>query len=141
MAQNKTAPTALSVDAFIDAVAEPGKRDDCRELVVMMGELCGCDPCMWGSSMIGFGRYRYRYESGREGEFFVTGFAPRKSALAVYVMPGFEPFGPALEKLGPHRTGKSCLYLKSLDSVDRDVLRTLLGDAVGIMRERYECTF
>jgi hypothetical protein len=141
MAQNKTRPTIADVGAFIDAIEDQRKRGDCRVLVAMMREICGCEPTMWGDSIVGFGRYQYRYKSGRAGEFFVTGFAPRSSALTIYVMPGFESLGAQLEKLGPHRTGKSCLYLKNLDAVDLAVLRELLTDAVDIMRQRYECTF
>jgi hypothetical protein len=94
---------------------------------------------MWGSSLVGFGRYHYRYASGREGDFFVTGFSPRKTALTVYVMPGFDDYAEQLDKLGPYKTGKSCLYLKNLDTVDRDVLESIIADSVEVMRTRYEC--
>ena len=141
MAGNKTIATAAPVDDFIAALEDPRRRDECRELLDTMRAICGCEPRMWGDSMVGFGRYHYGYESGREGDFFVTGFSPRKTALTIYVMPGFETFGAALDRLGPHRTGKSCLYLKRLDGVDRDVLRGLLTEAVDIMRRRHPCTF
>lgn len=141
MAGNKTVATAGRVDDFIAALEDTRRREECRDLLDMMQAICGCEPRMWGDSIVGFGQYHYRYDSGREGDCFVTGFSPRKATLTIYVMPGFDPFDEALAKLGPHRTGKSCLYLKRLDGVDRDVLRSLLDDAVGIMRERYPCSF
>lgn len=139
MAGNKTVETDASVDAFIDSVPDEQKRADARELVSMMRKATGSPPRLWGSSLVGFGRYRYRYASGREGEFFLTGFSPRKSALTVYIMPGFERFESQMERLGPHKTGKSCLYLKDLDSIDREVLQAMLRDSVDYMREKYEC--
>jgi hypothetical protein len=136
-----TVETETAVTDFIESVTDERKRADSYELIELMRVITGSEPKLWGSSMVGFGRYQYRYKSGRAGEFFVTGFAPRSSALTIYVMPGFESLGAQLEKLGPHRTGKSCLYLKNLDAVDLAVLRKLLTDAVDIMRQRYECTF
>ena len=138
MAGNKTRPGDASVEAFIAAVADRGRRDDCRSLVRLMSEVSGCEPRMWGS-MVGFGQYHYRYESGREGDFFITGFAPRKSALTIYIMPGLAAYAAQLENLGPHRTGKSCLYLKSLEAVDLWVLREIVSDSVATMRSRYSC--
>jgi hypothetical protein len=114
MAGNKTVETGASVRDFIDSVENEHKRRDSRELVTLMEAISGSRAAMWGSSMVGFGRYQYRYASGREGEFFLTGFSPRKTALTVYVMPGLERYADQLERLGPHKTGKSCLYLKSL---------------------------
>lgn len=139
MAKNKTAPGTASVDDFIDGIDDPQRRADCRELLETLREICGCGPVMWGN-MVGFGTYHYRYASGREGDFFITGFAPRKSALTVYIMPGFDDFAEQLERLGPHKTGRSCLYLKRLDDVNRDVLRGLVRRSVEVMRDRYDCT-
>ena len=101
--------------------------------------ITGREPRLWGSSIVGFGKYRYEYASGRKGEFFLTGFSPRKTALAVYVMPGFARYQAQLQKLGPHKTGKSCLYLKRLDAIDRGILEEILADSVRHMREKYEC--
>jgi hypothetical protein len=98
------------------------------------------DPRPWGSSLVGFGSYHYRYESGREGDFFLTGFSPRKSAFTVCIMPGFERYQARMKKLGPHTTGKSCLYLKNLDAIDRDVLEEIVRDSVEYMRKNYDCT-
>ena len=139
MAGNKTVETDASVERFIDAVGDEQKRRDSLELIELMRTITGAEPRMWGSGLVGFGQYHYRYASGREGDFFITGFSPRKTALTVYVMPGFDDFGDQLDRLGPHKTGKSCLYLKNLDVVDRGVLEEIIRDSVTVMRERYEC--
>ena len=140
MSSNKNVENSANVDAYIDAVDDDQKRADCRALIAMMRDVTGREPKMWGSSMVGFGSYHYRYESGREGDFFLTGFAPRKAALAVYVMPGFDGYREQLERLGPHKTGKSCLYLKNLEVIDRGVLAEILQDSVRVMRSRYDCS-
>lgn len=139
MAKNKTVETGASVEAFLDAVDNETRRNDSRELLDLMRTATGHQPRMWGPGMIGFGSYHYRYESGREGDFFITGFSPRKTALTIYLMPGLDRYGDELSRLGPHKTGKSCLYLKSLDSIDRDVLRDMIEDSIGFMREKYDC--
>jgi hypothetical protein len=139
MSSNKTVETEASVETFINSVEDDRKKKDSWDLVEMMTRITGKPPRMWGSSLVGFGRYHYRYASGREGDFFVTGFSPRKTALTVYVMPGFDDYAAQLDKLGPFKTGKSCLYLKNLDTVDRDVLESIIADSVEVMRSRYEC--
>ena len=139
MAKNKTVATDASVETFIDAVENETRRNDCRELLDLMRDVTGKEPKMWGPAMIGFGSYHYRYESGREGDFFITGFSPRKTALTVYLMPGLDRYTDERTRLGPHKTGKSCLYLKSLDSIDRGVLRDMIEDSIAFMREKYEC--
>lgn len=138
--KNKTVETDASVENFINAVDKEQKRKDSRELMALMEKVTGSKAKMWGSSLIGFGQYHYKYESGREGDFFITGFSPRKTALAVYIMPGFDGYKNQLDRLGPHKTGKSCLYLKNLEVVDRDVLEEIVTDSVAEMRKRYECT-
>lgn len=137
MAKPKTTKTGQSVAAFLDAIGDPKMRADCKAVAKMMREATGCRGAMWGASMVGFGSYDYRYASGREGRWFLTGFAPRKQALTLYIMPGFASFEELLGGLGKYRTGKSCLYLKSLDDVDREVLRRLIGESVAWMREKY----
>jgi hypothetical protein len=139
MSSNKTVATDNSVKRFVDKVADETKRRDSQEMIGLMREITGSEPRMWGSSMVGFGQYHYTYASGHEGDFFITGFAPRKTALTVYVMPGLDRYGELLSKLGPHKTGKSCLYIKSLDVVDRDVLKEVISESVAWMREKYEC--
>ena len=137
MAKNKTGVSAKSVEDFIDAVSDGQKRQDCRDMIALMRDVTGHQPKMWGSSMVGFGSYHYRYESGREGDMFLTGFSPRKSAFTIYIMPGFERYQALMEQLGPHRTGKSCLYVKNLEVIDRDVLKEIIRDSVARMREKY----
>ena len=139
MSSNKTVETDSSVENFINTVDKEHKRKDSWDLIALMIKITGSEPRMWGSSMVGFGQYHYKYESGREGDSCITGFSPRKTALTVYIMPGFSKYGKQMAKLGPHKTGKSCLYLKSLDSVDREVLEEIIRDSVDVMRERYEC--
>ena len=139
MASNKTQPTGQSVEKFLNAVHDERKRQDSWSLIELMEAVTGEEPRMWGSSLVGFGQYHYRYASGREGDFFLTGFSPRKSALAVYIMPGCARYEGPLQRMGPHKTGKSCLYLKSLDAVDRDVLEDIIRDSVAYMREKYDC--
>ena len=139
MGSNKTIETDASVEAFITSVSDDRKREDSRELIEMMRTITDAEPKMWGSSMVGFGQYHYTYASGREGDFFITGFSPRKTALTVYVMPGFANYDEQLNRLGPHKTGKSCLYLKNLDVIDRDVLEEIITDSVKYMRENYKC--
>lgn len=137
MAKLKTTPTDASVDAYIDAVEDAQKREDCRTVAAMMAEATGAPARMWGSSIVGFGSYHYRYESGREGDFMETGFAARKRALTLYVMAGFSEYGDLLAKLGKHKTGKSCLYISRLADVDQDVLREMVERSVAWIRARY----
>lgn len=133
MAEPKTRPTAEAVTAFLGRVADEGRRRDCLALVELMREVTRAEPVMWGPSIVGFGRYRYRYESGREGEWMMMGFSPRKQDLTLYVMPGIEAFAPLLSRLGRHKTGKSCLYVKRLADLDLEVLKQLLGEAAAAM--------
>ena len=138
MAKNKTVATDTPVEDFIDVVEDDQRRRDSRDMIALMRKLTGDEPRLWGSSLVGFGTYHYRYASGREGDFFLTGFSPRKSAFTIYIMPGFERYAELLEKLGPHRTGKSCLYLKNLQVVDRAVLEEIISDSVARMRRKYQ---
>jgi hypothetical protein len=141
MSGNKTVENEASVEDFINSVDNEQKRQDSRELLAMMQEITGCKPKMWGASMVGFGSYHYKYDSGREGDMLVTGFSPRKTAMALYVIPGFSDFEEQLAKLGPCKTGKSCLYLKNLAAVDRKVLKEIISQSVDIMKSRYDCRF
>ena len=131
--ENKTQATVASVDAFLDAIADLPRREDCRRVRALMEAATGAPAVMWGPSIVGFGRYRYRYASGREGEWPVTGFSPRKNDLTLYLMPGFEQQAALMAKLGKHKTGKSCLYLKRLADVDRVVLEELITRSVAAM--------
>jgi hypothetical protein len=138
MAELKTKQNKESVAAFLQKQA-PERRKECQAVLKMMEEATGAKARMWGKSMVGFGKYRYRYDSGREGEWMAMGFSPRKSDLTLYVLPGLQAFTPLLKRLGQHKTGKSCLYLKSLEDVDQKVLKKLLKEAAGKMaKERVE---
>ena len=130
MAQLKTQPTDLSVDEFIESIPDESRREDCRAIRQLMAEVTGESPVMWGDSIVGFGLYKYKYASGRGGEWFVAGFAPRKQALTLYIMSGFKGHAALMDKLGKHSTGRSCLYIKRLADIDTDVLRELVGASV-----------
>lgn len=130
MAEAKTKPTKESVTAFLNTVDDTTRREDCFAVLEMMRDVTKEEPKMWGSSIVGFGRYRYKYESGREGEWLVTGFSPRKGDLTVYIVPGFDIAPDLMKRLGKHKTGKSCLYIKSLADVDRKVLKQLIDKSV-----------
>jgi len=131
MAENKTKVTTSSVDAYIDGLPDPTRRSEAKALVQLMQRASGEKAKMWGPSIIGFGSYHYKYESGREGEMPLIGFSPRKAALVLYSMLGHSKSESLLAKLGKHTTGKGCLYIKKLADVDRTVLETLIKNAAG----------
>lgn len=133
----KTKPEAHSVDAFIAAVPDAARRADAQVVLEMMRNATGCEPVMWGPSIVGFDSYHYRYESGREGDMALVGFSPRKAALVLYVLPGFSDYSALLARLGKHTTGASCLYVKRLSDIDLDVLDTLVRTCVADMRRQY----
>ncbi len=134
MAQNKTQRNDGDVLAYLESVGNKRRREDSLVVKQMMEEVTGEPAEMWGTSIVGFGSYHYRYASGREGDFMLTGFAPRKQALTLYIMGGHERYADLMTKLGKHRTGSSCLYINKLDDVDLDVLRELIADSVAYMR-------
>ena len=138
MAANKTKPTKASVTTFLNSVEDRQKRADCRKVAAMMRRATGKRAKMWGPSMVGYGTYHYKYASGREGDFMLTGFSPRKQALTVYIMPGFARYDALMKKLGKFKTGKSCLYIKRLADVDEAVLEKLIDASVKHMRKNYE---
>ena len=140
MATLKTSVNDASVTAFLDAVAVDEKRNDCYQLLEMMSAVTGKPPKMWGTAIIGFGSYHYVYASGREGDWPVVGFSPRAQNISIYIMPGFSRYKSLLEKLGKHKTGKSCLYIKRLDDEDTGVLRQLVEGSVANMKEMYQCS-
>jgi hypothetical protein len=136
MADNKTKPTELSVAAFIDAITDPTKRADAKALVNLMQHVAGEKPKMWGPSIIGFGSYHYRYDSGREGDMPLIGFSPRKTATVLYNMIGSSDSKALLAKLGKHTTGKGCLYIKKLSDVDQQVLEAIVVKSLAALRAR-----
>lgn len=126
MTDNKTQPTAQSVDAFLETIPDEQRRRDSRALVELLRGVTGAEPRMWGEQIVGFGDRHYRYASGREGDTFITGFSPRKQNLTIYLSYGFEQHTDLLQRIGKHSGGKACLYLKRLDGVDMDALRELV---------------
>lgn len=138
MAQNKTQITDVDPASFVASIDHPTRQSDAEVLLELMRRVTGCEPKMWGPSIVGFGRYHYRYESGREGEFMLTGFSPRKANIVVYTMPGYEDLEEQLGELGKHRLGKSCLYINKLADIDLAVLEQIVADGVAAMRATYE---
>ena len=137
-ANNKTQPRNADVDAYIASIENAGRRQDAEYLLEMMTRVSGETPRMWGPSIIGFGEYHYVYDSGREGDSMLTGFAPRKANMVVYVMPGFSAYADYLDKLGKHKTGSSCLYLGRINKLDLQVLEHLVQRSVKDMRKKYK---
>ncbi len=137
MAEYKTQPTGADVAAYLDAVAPDARRRDAHRLNALFQEVTGWQPQMWGPSMVGYGCYDYTYESGRSGHSLATGFAPRKANLSIYIMPGYADFGSILEELGPHKMGKSCLYITRLDRVNEDALRRLIRAGLDDLAARW----
>ena len=135
--ENKTQPTSVSPTDFVAQVEHPVRRGDAETLLTLFDEVTGLPPRMWGPSIIGYGRYHYKYESGREGDFLMTGFSPRKANLALYILPGYSDFSEPLSRLGKHKLGKSCLYINKLADVDLNVVRELLSLGFEEMKSRY----
>ncbi|MCC6398879.1 MAG: DUF1801 domain-containing protein [Bacteroidetes bacterium] len=129
MAENKTKPTRTSVTAFLNKIRDTQVREDCFVILEMMQKASRCDPVMWGSAIVGFGTYHYVYESGREGDTVVIGFSPRKENISIYLMCGLKHIEGELSKLGKHKTGKGCLYIKSLNDVNVRVLQSIFAKA------------
>lgn len=135
---NKTIATDASVDAFLDGVADERQREESRTLIALMQDVTGRSATMWGPSIIGFGTYHYRYESGREGDMCQVGFSPRKGKFAIYILAGFDRYDDLMARLGRYKTGKSCLYVTRLEHIDLDVLRELVAASVAYVRETWE---
>lgn len=137
MSDMKTRSTDASVNELLDAIPDDGRRADCFRLLEVMKNVTGEEPRIWGPNMVGFGTYHYRYESGREGDWFLTGFSPRKGNLTLYIMAAFDRHAALLSRLGKFKTGKSCLYVKSLADIDDAVLRELIVASVAHMKQTY----
>lgn len=137
-ADNQTKPTEVSPAEFVAAVGHDTRRADSEVLLGWFGEVTGYTPKMWGASLIGYGRYHYKYDSGREGDMLITGFSPRKANLVLYIMPGYRDLSDKLARLGKHKIGKSCLYINKLADIDMDVLREIVEDGVAYMTANYE---
>jgi hypothetical protein len=136
MSELKTKETKASVTKFIDAVADEQKRKDSYTILEMMKKITKEEPKMWGPSIIGFGMYHYKYDSGHEGDMCITGFSPRKQALTLYIMMGFGKSPELMKKLGKYKTGKACLYIKKLSDIDLKVLEQLIKESVAYIRNK-----
>lgn len=134
MAELKTQKNDGSVTDFLNQVENEKKRADSFAILELMEAVTGEEPKMWGTSIVGFGDYHYKYASGREGDWFLTGFSPRKQNLTLYIMSSFSEIDPLLQKLGKHTTGKGCLYIKKLEDVDQEVLKELISQSVEHMK-------
>ncbi len=137
MAENKTKPHNASVPAFLKAVENETRRRDALTINEMMKRITGEKPTMWGPTMVGFGNYHYTYASGREGDYFLTGFSPRKASLVLYIMPGYGQFDDIMVRLGKYKTGRACLYINKLADIDLAVLEELITASVAWMRNKY----
>lgn len=133
MAELKTKLNNASVNKFLKTVSDPAKLADCYTVLDMMKKITKAEPKMWGTSIVGFGTYHYKYASGREGDWPISGFSPRKQNLTLYIMSGFREYDDLLKKLGKHKTGKSCLYIKSLEDIDLKVLKEIITKSVKTM--------
>ncbi|MEM9384477.1 MAG: DUF1801 domain-containing protein [Pseudomonadota bacterium] len=139
-AELKTVANDVDVQTFINNVEPPRRREDAQLLLALFARVTGMEAKMWGPSIVGYGRYAYRYDSGREGEFMMTGFSPRKQNLSLYIMPGYEFDGMSemLERLGKHKLGKACLYINKLADVDLDVLEEIVLAGLEKVRGRWD---
>ena len=137
MSENKTVETGASVDAFLETVDSSTRREDARAVIEIMRRVTGVEPKMWGPSIIGFGKYHYRYDSGREGEMPRVGFSPRKANLVLYLTSKDGGFVTLLSRLGKHKTGASCLYVNKLSDIDVEVLEALISQSWEASREQY----
>ncbi|PWV51520.1 DUF1801 domain-containing protein [Chitinophaga sp. S165] len=136
MAEQKTKPTEQTVTSFLETVPDEQVKKDCFDLVKLMEKATGFPAKMWGTSIVGFGQYHYKYESGHEGYSCLAGFSPRKQNISLYVM-GFDNRPALLDKLGKHKEGKGCLYVKKLSDIDQQVLAQLVKDSVSYLQRRY----
>ncbi|UZR93233.1 DUF1801 domain-containing protein [Chondrinema litorale] len=134
----KTTLNDGDVKKFINSIENEKRKKDGFSTLKIMEEVTGLYPKMWGTSIVGFGQYHYKYESGREGDFFMVGFSPRKQNLTIYIMPGFDRYETLMSKLGKYKTGKSCLYINKLEDVDMKVLKELINESFLYMKKKYD---
>ena len=135
MDEIKTKPNRGSVSAFIRSIPDPGRRKDALTLLAMFRQITGEKPILWGPTIVGFGKYHYRSaRTGREGDWFLTGFSPRKQSLTLYIVSGFASYGALMKKLGKHKTGVGCLYINKLEDVHMPTLKTLIRKSVAQLR-------
>ncbi len=137
MAENKTQPTKQTVASFLNGIEDEAKRKEAKQVAKLLRRISGVKPVMWGTSIVGYGQYHYKYASGREGDMCVTGLSPRKQSLVLYIMPGFDDNEALLAKLGKFKTGKSCLYINKLEDVHLPTLKQLIRASVKYMHRKY----
>jgi len=137
MAKNKTTETTNSVTDFINTIADETKRNDCFRIIELMQKQTGFEPKMWGTAIVGFGSYHYKYESGREGDAPLAGFSPRANAITLYLSSNFNTREELLKKFGKHKTGKGCIYIKKLEDINTSILKKMITDAVQHTRKKY----
>jgi len=137
LAELKTKINTKSVETFLKKAASGKRLKDCFTVLELMKKITKEEPKMWGPSIVGFGNYHYKYESGREGDFFISGFSPRKQNLTIYIMAGFSRYSELMEKLGKYKTGRSCLYIKDLDDIDLKILQKLITESVRYMKKKH----
>ena len=125
------------VSTFMESIESPSQRKDAATLIELMEKLTGHPATLWRSSIVGFGTYHYKYESGREGDWFLTGFSPRKNSLSIYILAGFDQFDTLMDRLGKYKTGKGCLYVKNLQEINLEVLTTLINESVQFIKMKY----
>lgn len=135
MAELKTKKNKASVDKFLQSVKDEKKREDSYKILKIMKQITKAEPVMWGTSIIGFGSYHYKYASGREGDWFLTGFSPRRQSLSLYIMSGFTKYQDLLKMLGKHKTGKGCLYINKIEDIDIKVLKDLIKQSVNYLKK------
>lgn len=140
MYEQKTKPTGQDVNEFLDQIPDENRRQDCRALAALMKEVTGESPYLVSGNMVGFGNYHYKYASGHEGDAFLTGFAPRKDNLTLYTYAWFDGRDELLDRLGKHKRGKGCVYIKRLADIDQNVLRELIRQSVAKIKETYPDT-
>ena len=138
MAENKTKPNDASVEDFLNRIDDDRRRQDCFAILKLMKQVTRQEPKMWGDSIVGFGTYHYKYESGREGDFFLTGFSPRKQNLTIYIMGGFDSYPQLTSKLGKYKNSKSCLYVNRLADIDLPTLKELIKQSVALVSKTWK---
>ena len=138
MAELKTRQNDMNVVEFLNEIENEQRRTDCFELLELLTGITGEEPKMWGDSIVGFGTYHYKYSSGREGDWFLTGFSPRTQNLTIYIMPGFRRYQNIMQNLGKYKTGASCLYVKKLSDIDRALLKELVVKSVHDIKKMFE---
>lgn len=133
----KTQLNDASVEAFLNSVENEQRRKDSFTVLELMKEITGCEPKMWGKSTVGFDTYHYKYASGQEADWMALGFSPRKQALTLYIMPGYQDYSDLMDKLGPHKTGKCCLYIKRLSDIHMPTLKKLITKGYKDLKKMY----